>query len=133
MKKKTFKYHRKRVRKFVKPWLHVLGLGWYEAIEFHWYDNEKDFRKSADGTVLMRVWSDWRYMTATVAVNVPAVARLTDTQLERAVVHEFVHVLVNEMREKGIDHEERVVTMLTKAFFWVRANAVEQFGGKTDE
>ena len=29
--------------------------------------------------------------------------------------------LVNEMREQGIDHEERVVTMLSKAFVWVRS------------
>ena len=31
------------------------------------------------------------------------------------VVHELLHVLVNEMREEGIDHEERVVTHLAKA------------------
>ena len=34
---------------------------------------------------------------------------------------ELCHALVNEMREQGIDHEERVVTMLSKAFMWVRS------------
>lgn len=131
MKRKTFKHHRNRVRRLAAPWLHVLGLGWYEQIDFNYYDSAKDYRKTngaSEGGVMM-VWADWRYLRASIAVNVPAVARLNDEQLERVIVHEFVHILVNEMRETGIDHEERTVTMITKALFWTRANAVEQFGG----
>jgi len=40
-------------------------------------------------------------------------------EIERAVVHELCHILVNEMREDEIHHEERVVTGLQKAFMWV--------------
>lgn len=32
----------------------------------------------------------------------------------------LMHVFLNEMREEGIDHEERVATMLSKAFLWTR-------------
>lgn len=58
--------------------MHVLGLGWYENIEFLWYDREKEFRKASQASpnAVMKVWADWRYMSATVAVNLPAVARL---------------------------------------------------------
>jgi hypothetical protein len=107
------------VRKLLNTWIYVLGLAWY-YIEADYYDSEKDFKKTTGNIVVMRVWVDWRYMTATIAVNVPAVARLSDDELERTVVHELCHALVNEMRETGIDHEERVVTMLTKAFLWTR-------------
>ena len=47
-------------------------------------------------------------------------AGMSNEELERTVVHELVHALVNELREGGIDHEERVVTTLTKAVLWVR-------------
>jgi hypothetical protein len=115
MKTKQRKRQKKRVRRYLEPWCTVLGLNWY-AINCLWYDKEKEFLKG-NGTAVFRVWPDWRYMTANVSVNMPAVKRLTDDELERAVVHELVHVLVNEMRETGINHEERLVTMLTKAMY----------------
>jgi len=109
-----------------------MGLGFY-SVDLNFYDKEKEFRKAGGNVAVFRVWADWRYLSASIAVNVKAVARLDDDELERAVVHELIHVLVNEMREPGIDHEERVVTMLSKAFFWTRANAVEQFGEKNGD
>jgi predicted SprT family Zn-dependent metalloprotease len=44
--------------------------------------------------------------------------------IEKIVVHELMHVFLNEMREKGIDHEERVATMLSQAFLWVKESQV---------
>jgi hypothetical protein len=43
-----------------------------------------------------------------------------------------MHIFVNEMRwtadnsDDSIDHEERVVSTLTKAFLWLRDHLVEQ-------
>jgi hypothetical protein len=98
-----------------------LGLNWW-TVEMRWYDREKDFRKADRNLAVMRIWSQWQYLTATIAVNVPAVARMTDDELERAVLHELCHALVNEMRTDGLDlaHEERVVTTLAAAFMWTR-------------
>jgi len=43
---------------------------------------------------------------------------MENDQIEMTIVHELCHALVNEMRKDGIDHEERTVTALTKAFLW---------------
>jgi hypothetical protein len=119
LKTKTFKRHRKRVQKLLDSWILVLGLAWYH-IEVIYYDNDRTFRKENGDNIIMRAWVDWRYMTIIIAVNVPSVKGLSNEKLEHIVVHELCHALVNEMRETGIDHEERVVTMLTKAFLWTR-------------
>lgn len=125
MKSKAYNKQIDRIRPCIDKWITPLGLAWYMG-ETRFYAKEKEFRKSNGGVAAFRVWADWRYMTFTISVNVPAVRRMDDDELERAIVHELVHVLVNEMREDGIAHEERVVTMLTKAFFWVRHAGVEE-------
>ena len=65
----------------------------------------------------------WQYLKATLRFDVEAVNDLDDEELDHLFVHECCHALVNEMREwdgeHGIDHEERVVTMLTNAFGWM--------------
>lgn len=78
----------------------------------------------------MEVVSDWKRLDATIRVNAYAVEEMDDATLEECVVHELCHVLVSEMRvpywadapaaimQAQFDHEERVVTMLTKAFGW---------------
>ena len=51
--------------------------------------------------------------------------RLSKKEIEKVVVHELMHVFLNETREEGIDHEERVATQLQKAFFWIRNGIME--------
>lgn len=122
MKRKAYKRTRNRARRYFERWTYLLGLRWWD-VEVRWYDTRRDFSKASGAKsygVAMRVYADWRYMTATIHVNVPALARLSTAELEQSIVHELCHVLVNEMREPGIDHEERVVTTLSKAFIWTR-------------
>lgn len=130
VKRKAYKRTRNRARRHFEKWTYLLGLGWWD-VEVHWYDSGKAFRKASGATgrnVAMRINADWRYAAATIHVNVPALAGLSDEELERGVVHELCHALVNEMREDGIGHEERVVTMLSKAFMWVRSLERENNG-----
>lgn len=120
---------RKETRKAVKAafdkWLKPLGLLWWDVtINFH--DNPGDvvriFRDPGeDNTVAAKTYVSWIYATATIEVNLPAFEGLTQEEIERIVVHECCHILVAEMREGKIHHEERVVTGLTKAFFWVES------------
>lgn len=122
MKRKVYKRTRNRARRYFEQWTYLLGLRWWD-VQVRWYDNERDFRKASGATtdnVAMRISADWRYVAATIWVNVPAIAELSDEELERSIVHELCHVLVSEMHESGEGHEERVVTMLSKAFMWVR-------------
>lgn len=118
----------KRVRDALSKWVVRLGLGWWH-VEARYYDDAKEIKRrfggGKDSTVAARCYADWRYMEATIDVNLPAWKGRTDDEMERMAVHELMHILVNEMREGAIEHEERVVTTLTKAVFWVDAAARE--------
>ena len=112
----------KKIKKCRALWLRTLGLLWWE-VRINYYTDKSEiadrFRHLKDGRVVpATVTSDWRYGTATVSINVPAFRGMKRKEIEFILVHEFVHILVNEMRERGIKHEERVVTNLTTALFW---------------
>jgi hypothetical protein len=124
--KKQIETTTKKVKAAFAKWMKPLGVLWWN-IEIVYFDDPKKikklFEKDEDKLVLAKTYVEWKYMDATIGINVPAFKDLSDDEIERAVVHELLHVLVNEMREKEVHHEERVVTTLTKAFFWVRNDA----------
>lgn len=70
-------------------------------------------------------------MSAYITLYLPCLKDLSPQRLEEIVIHELVHILINEMRDyhKDPDHEERVVTGIQKAFSWV-VGAVERKEGK---
>lgn len=109
-------------------WITRLGLAWW-SIEVHYYDDPGEivrlFRQiDSGGVVPAFVDANWMYAEAKISINLPAFDDMTPEKIERIVVHELMHILVNEMREGELHHEERVVTQLTKAIFWAVA-AVE--------
>jgi hypothetical protein len=109
-----------RVQAFVDKWAKPLGLKWWEISICYVYDPASvlsHFRND-DGVTFFKVYPDWRYMTAKIYANAPEVESLDDYQLEKFVLHELCHILVHEMREGEIHHEERVVTTLQHAFMW---------------
>lgn len=111
---------KKRIQKSFDKWTYRLGLGWWR-IEVYYYQSKKEvkrFKKAGSENAYARVYPDWRYGAAVICVCLPAFKGLTDKEIEEIVVHELVHILVNETQAGGMDHEERVVTGLTKAFFW---------------
>jgi hypothetical protein len=114
-------------------WLKRLGLLWWE-IDINFYDDPgeivKHFRDPGeDYTVAAVTYVKWIYASASIDVNLPAFTGLDQDKIERIVVHECCHVLVNEMRECELHHEERVVTQLTKAFFWTETGTLEERDG----
>jgi hypothetical protein len=121
MKRKAYKRHKRRAHRLFKQWIPVLGLGYWH-IEIDWYDDTVEFAKGENRTTAMRIDTDWHYCRARVSVCVPMIATLDDATLDWAVCHELCHALVNELREPDGDrkHEERVATMLAKAFIWTR-------------
>lgn len=104
-----------------EKWVKYLGLGWWE-VTARYYDDPGEivsrFRQDDDLLVLAKTYADWKYAKATIDVNLPAWSGLSEEEIGFAVVHELIHILVNEMREGELHHEERVVTQLTKAVFW---------------
>jgi predicted SprT family Zn-dependent metalloprotease len=115
---------KKQLKKAIKRWTYRLGLRWWH-VTFVLTTNkklikdvfrDKDTKKGE--TIIGRTYADWKYRTATIYINVPALKGWTERKTESMIVHELMHVLVNEMRETGIHHEERVATSLTEAIFW---------------
>lgn len=125
MKKSKYEKQRKRLRPLFKKWHSKLGLGQYD-ISIRYYDKQKAFRQEngVGRSAVMVVTADWAYMDADIAVCVPMVSELDDEKLERFVIHELCHILVNQMRgwrqqrtPDEIAHEERVVSCLATLFF----------------
>jgi hypothetical protein len=132
---------RRRILKLKDKWLAALGLRWWHVdLE---YSREPlpvpEEAKAAGWQKNAQCVAKWQYLRACITFNMPAVAGLSDDELETTFVHEACHALVNEMREwadhprgNGIDHEERVVTSLANAFLWVR-EAGESAGRKAKQ
>lgn len=116
---------KERIAELAKTWTQRLGLGWWR-VDFIFRDDPQtildNFGNDRDEITLARTYVSWMYAQAKVDINLPAWSELDDEEKERAIVHELIHILVNEMREGELHHEERVVTGLTKAIFWTLAD-----------
>lgn len=126
-----------RVLAAADRWLKPLGLLWWH-VEHVWYREHipggDTGRRAADGwQAVAQTKALWQYGRVQFEWNLAMIAEMGDGEVERVFVHECCHALVHEMREWGtehedgevITHEERVVTSLTKAFFWVRSAGEE--------
>jgi hypothetical protein len=102
------------VKKAFKKWLTPLGLRWWR-VTFVWSDKTP---REKGQPIAGKTFADWRYHEATVYIYQPHLLYLTDEEVEPFVLHELVHILVNEMRRCRMHHEERVVSDLTRAFRW---------------
>lgn len=116
----NFAKQKRRVERYIKKWHTALGMRWW-TINFDYSDEDKGDEVAAI------THTRWAYRHAKITFYLPVIADIGDTELENGVIHEFCHVLVNEMRQdwtndpdKAIDHEEHVVTGLATAFKWAR-------------
>jgi Fe-S cluster biosynthesis and repair protein YggX len=116
---------KKKIQEIFEKWSYLLGLRWWD-VSLTLSKEKTDFLKDNGETVLARTWADWRYMKATILINYREIKLLDPEEIEKIIVHELCHVLVNEMREGDITHEERVVTTLTNAFLWTIKLETEQ-------
>lgn len=123
-----------RVQKVVDYWWKALELdarGFVLKINY----NREERHEEEDNQIwrtFMEIGTSWQYQHADMAVWIPECYHQSDEQIEEDVVHEFMHMLVNEMRadpkigpkdEDSIDlhnHEERVVTSLARSLTHLR-------------
>ena len=102
-------------------WIPVLGLGcWVITNEYHrgpYVDGKGDVRADRRASTE----ADWPYMLATIRWDLSGA--LVDGELERTVVHELVHCVLNEVQEPEDqwNHTERVTKMLETAFLRLRS------------
>lgn len=125
MKKRSEKKTIAILREYFKWWINWTGLGWWR-VDILFIKDRKEFTVDKNREQTMVCIADWRYLTATIRVNLQSARERKRYDLERTVVHELVHILVNELDVGDTGHNERTVTQLTKAFFWVRDQAKEE-------
>lgn len=114
MKRRTAK---RLIQEYATRWVKILGLVTWD-LSFRCEDGTID--PSTGETVAGETNVSWKYENAVITFYPDVLKDMTEDEIEKLVVHELMHVFLNEMREDGIDHEERVATMLSKAFLWVK-------------
>lgn len=121
MTDKEFRDTKRRIMKIFDSWRLNMGLR-------HWEVTTEFVREPQEDRVAGRAHVRWEYQLATLEFFCAELLPLSDRNLEEIIVHEMVHILVNEMREFAKDtesaaqmkHEERVTTILTNALIWTR-------------
>lgn len=103
----------KVITKLVKKWKTKLRLwDWTISTSINTYlqggENNFDVAATTD--------CDWRYMIAKIRFSMEMLGDMEEPDIERIVVHELTHILVNEMRNWNMDHEERVVSQIANVF-----------------
>lgn len=101
------------IRKYVKKWKAELRL-WNYSIDTQVRTYIPNTAQTGIGNgVGANCTSDWRYLTANMDFSFDLMGDMEEADIEKIVLHEMLHICVNEMRYEGIEHEERVVTELT--------------------
>lgn len=130
MNDKDFKAQQKRVLAMCKFWRQETGLGYWK-ITYKWCRESIPDHEEAAGVCKC----DWMYQHATIFFNLDQLKDMDDEDAEKIVIHEHMHIFLNETRyfneENGIKHEERVASALTSAFWWVR-KAGQKEGAKAE-
>ena len=128
-----FEEQKARVLAVFERWKGPLWLGWWSVV-FYWERTAGALRPmdggSAHWETVFKVNSNWTYLDAAITAYLGTVVALTEDELEARLVHECAHILIGETRhgeDEGdwFDHEERVCTILAKAFLAVRDYAKE--------
>lgn len=136
MTDKEYREQKKRVQKYLDKWITPLGLRWWK-IDVVW-DRATHCDSDPPGGsehCAAHVKCRWEYLEATVTFHLLQLIEQKDDDLEKVIVHELCHVLVNEMRApiapndethaEWMKHEERVVSTLACAFIWTYEEAVK--------
>lgn len=113
----------KKCRKFSKlvwKWRYKTWVSWWD-IDVRYFSGKEyakieGYKKRHASGSIATCHTDWRYLTACIDVNKSAIKDMNEEEIEYVVVHEIAHIFLNEMREKGIKHEERTATILARSF-----------------
>jgi len=107
-------------KKYFKYWRHWFGLSdWKINTTYHTYLHAG----RSGNNVAATSNASWEYMDADIQVNLAVCSDFTEDEIEKVVIHELLHLVVNEMREDDIKHEEKVVSMLSNIIWWVKSQA----------
>lgn len=130
MKDKEYQKQRARLQKRVPYWISLITALAPWRIHCVYCDTPTDMPQGDEPSttydkVIAKVSSDWRYLDAIIHWNMETIKMMDDDELDRVITHELSHIIVNEMREEHIHHEERVCTELGNSIYHMeRANKI---------
>lgn len=121
---KEWEKQKKRIAKVFNKWIKQIGGGWWEITTAY------DQAVEGDSEFAAYVKVEWQYRLATITFNLNIIEQISDEKLDYVMLHEFAHILVNEMREMkdherfedAVAHEERVVHDVANAIIWAVQN-----------
>jgi predicted metallopeptidase len=108
--------YKRTVERVLNKWVKLLGLDRCTlTIEF-----SDESKTSEEGmSVIAETSASWQYNAAYIIFYLANFNKVKPDRIEMAIIHELIHILVNEMRNysasDGTEHEERVVCSLTDA------------------
>lgn len=113
-------------------WSEALGLDRWNELVLN-YNSHACLDDTPRDYTHADAWSDWTRLKCHVNFYLPTISKMDERELEKLVIHEFIHPLVSEMRrakpeertKEDYDHEERVVTLMMMCFLRVRKMALE--------
>lgn len=101
----------------IEKWCKKTWAGWWKVDVVYYSANE--FLKHEDDAGIFTLavcHTNWQYMEGKINVNSDVLEGMEKEDIEYSAVHELMHLFLNEMRYEGIEHEERVATMLARSF-----------------
>lgn len=112
MTDKKYKAFKKRTTAKFHEWLKVFGLDNTWHVTLHFYRGGFD-----ENEVSMLCEPDWKYLHAEVRVNVPQNIWRSPDEVEYAMVHELVHILLAGQQQHPSDEmHEHTTSQITNAF-----------------
>lgn len=115
---KEYARERKRIGKLIRKWARLLGVAHWD-VEV-WYYRELLGPPGPTYRTFMVTNTRWEYMLAIIKVDLTSTIGASSDSIEHMIIHEFCHVLMDEMKnhDKDSDHAERVAEQLAKAIWW---------------
>lgn len=92
MTDKEYREQKKRVAALIDKWAKPLELDRW-TITYHWFREPFSDRPG----VAMRVETQWEYRRADIEISVPLLSEMDDNHLENYLLHEYSHILLQEM------------------------------------
>lgn len=124
----AYEFQKARVQSMMEKWKAILPLGNWLITPY--FERDGIDKKGQKSEAVAQTRPDWAYLHASITWNMPEVEDATDEHLENYVVHEYVHILIDELvryatrdeKYAGLDADwaqvEHVTSTLTLGILW---------------
>lgn len=125
-----FEAQKTRIKPVIDVWIKRLGLRWWRRIDIEYHRDGHALSGMGHPGAAAVTHVHWEYKDAEVYFDVSKAAGFNDDDLEYMVVHELMHIFLQQVVTAFVDdntmtgiqgeHVERTATELAQAFIWVR-------------